>query len=155
MQKGKRRIAVCALLWIGAAALACALFFFSGQSGADSRNVSGKITAWLLEHFPMLPFEFETLNFLLRKAAHFSFFAAEGFVLHLALCLTLARPRRAAGWSASFCAALAVLNELHQLLSAERSCQVSDMLLDFCGALVGMALAFAVLCLAKGRLRRG
>ena len=42
-------------------------------------------------------------------------------------------------WCAAIALVYAVSDELHQLFSPGRSCQIKDMLIDFCGASAGIA----------------
>ena len=138
---GKRAAAaygLAAIVWLGV------LFWFSGQSGADSGALSGGITRWLFGWLIDRGMSFQTLHILTRKLAHFGAFAIEGWLLGSALLRILPKGR-AAVVTTVCCAVLAVLNELHQTLSEGRSCEVRDMLIDTGGALLGLAFAVAVL----------
>ena len=72
-----------ALLWIAALSWAWVMFFFSGQNA----NESGRLSLWLTQHvmriFPSLPFAEYEVHYFVRKAAHFSIFAVEGFLTGL------------------------------------------------------------------------
>jgi len=129
--------ALSAAAWLGV------LFWFSGQSGADSGALSGSITrmlfGWLLKYV-----SFDVLHIFVRKMAHFTAFAVEGWLLSSALLRIM--PKKRAGLITGLtCAGVAVLNELHQTLSVGRSCEVRDMLIDTAGALLGFAFAVAIL----------
>ena len=82
-----------------------------------------------------------TVKFV-RKTAHFVEYAALGGLLTCCICsYGVRRPQ----WKAfGISAAAAVCDELIQAVTPGRSCQVSDVLLDTCGAGCG-ALAFFVL----------
>ena len=127
-----------AAVWLGV------LFWFSGQSGADSGAMSGRVARWLFGWLIDRGVSFDVLHVFTRKLAHFGAFAVEGWLLGSAL-LRLAPKGRAAVWTGAVCAGVAVLNELHQTLSDGRSCEVRDMLIDTAGALLGFAFAVAVL----------
>lgn len=142
-----------ALLWIAAIAWAAILFFFSGQNANESGALSLKVTEYVMRLFPFLPFELEQVHMFVRKAAHFCIFGLEGFLLGLAMMKTL--PERWLGGTLAVisCAVVAVLNEYHQSFSEGRSCEVRDMIIDSCGALLGV-LAGALLLYMIGRISR-
>lgn len=138
------------LLWaltIGGAGM---LFFFSGQNGVQSGELSMAVTRFILRILPEIPLKIDTLHFYVRKLAHFSIFAAEGALLCGALLSSLRRLRPSAWITAAICAIMAALNEYHQSFKLGRSCELRDMLIDFAGALFGLLLA----ALLYRRLRR-
>ena len=45
----------------------------------------------------------------------------------------------------------AISDEIHQHFVPGRSCQVSDMIIDTCGALTGILIVFTVVCIIKAR----
>ena len=108
--------------WLLSAAWVMVLFYFSGQNGADSSQLSGNLARWLLDRMPFLNLAPAVFEHYLRKTAHFGIFAVEGFLIRVALYRT--RPRKF--WNLPLamapCALLAVANELHQRLSPGRSC---------------------------------
>lgn len=140
--------------WIAAAAWCGVLFYFSGQSGAESSALSMRVTRFVLRLFPFLPFTAAALNPILRDFAHFGIFAVEGFLLGIATMSTL--PRRVPGGllAALSCAAVAAANEYHQSFVAGRACEAKDMLVDSGGALVGVLMAALALALALRIARR-
>lgn len=133
------------LLWIAAIAWAAVLFYFSGQDGAESSELSLKVTKYVMRIFPSLPFELEQVHIFVRKTAHFCIFALEGFLLGLAMMKTL--PERWLGGvlATVSCAVVAVLNEYHQSFSEGRSCEVRDMIIDSSGALLGVLVGALLL----------
>ncbi|MBM6683406.1 VanZ family protein [Collinsella intestinalis] len=99
-----------------------------------------------------LPYEWVT-NFLVRKTAHFSEYCLLGIVA------TRALDRRYTGerWRLAALAILLVLvpsiDETIQLSVAGRSGQVTDVLLDCCGAATGVVLSYVVARLwRRGRI---
>lgn len=129
-----------AVAWIGV------LFFFSGQSGQASGELSQRLTQILFGWWIERGADAAQLEHLLRKAAHFGIFAVEGFFLGMSL-LHLLR-RRWAVLAAVFAGAvLAAGNELHQLLSEARDCNAVDVAIDSAGAATGILAALLLLCL--------
>lgn len=142
------------LLWIAALAWAAVMFFFSGQNANESGRLSLKVTEYVMRIFPSLPFELDQVHFFVRKAAHFSIFALEGFLLGLAMMNTV--PERWLGSVLAIisCAVVAVLNEYHQSFSEGRSCEVRDMGIDSAGALMGVLVAALLLYIISRISRR-
>ena len=153
MENKKGRMAAGILFWALSAGIVVLMFCFSGQTGEESSSLSMLLTQWVLDHFSFIRAEAEILEHVLRKTAHFSIFAASGAFLYAALRFSFGK-KRAVWLSLAASAVLAVANELHQLMNIERSCQVSDMLLDFSGAVAGILAAGALMWLAKKLFRR-
>ena len=150
-KRGSRALAP---LWLAAIAWVAVLFFFSGQTGAESGELSMQVTRLLLKLFPWLPWTAEALHPVVRKLAHFGIFAVEGALLSAALMVTLRRkPGLGAALACALCAGMAALNEYHQSFQAGRSCELRDVLIDSCGALTGIALA-ALIRHIRRRVRR-
>ena len=151
----KRRSNIACTLWLLPAVLwLIVLFYFSGQNGTDSGELSSGLAEKLLSFMPYLDISLPTMEFILRKTAHFGIFAVEGFLLRLGFGML--RPGR---WgnvllSVFAGAGIAVLNELHQLTSAGRYCSVADMLLDSCGVLAGAVFAALIDCTVRELKRR-
>lgn len=86
----------------------------------------------------------EEYSFLVRKSGHFIEYAILGFecaILAFILCEKLTLP--GVIYSAFGCLFTADIDEFIQSFT-ERGSKVSDVLLDFCGALTGIALGFAL-----------
>ena len=145
----KRRSRIARMLWLIPAVLWLAvLFYFSGQSGEESGELSGRLAEALLDVSQ------ESFNFVLRKLAHFGIFAVEGFLLRFGLGKV--RPGRWGNTAISTVigGGIAVLNELHQLTSEGRACMPTDMLIDTFGALAGAVFGAMVDCTLRELARR-
>lgn len=150
-EKG-RRIAVRWVLWGCCIAVAALIFLFSAQDGPESSASSDAVAQGVIPlidpDFDVLP-EVEQLGVmafvkkLVRKGAHFSEFAALGFFIRLLVAsYGLRRPSRTS-WLAG--TLYACTDELHQLFVASRACMWQDVLLDSCGVLAGVTVAYAVM----------
>ena len=148
MQYGNKKRAV--IFGIGALGMLGLLFYFSGQSAQESSEVSGGLVEALLSWLVALGMDAGLLEHLLRKTAHAGLFAVLGFMTGMSL-LSCMEKRRALAAGLSLCALTAVANELHQLTAAERSCEITDMLLDTAGAAVGVTAAALTLFLIYQR----
>lgn len=152
MQKHNPKRAV--VFGIAAAAWLCVLFFFSGQSGEDSGNLSAMLTRFLFGRWIDRGADAEMLEFILRKCAHAGIFAIEGFLLGMSLLSAIKKRSEAFFLTLAGCGLIAIANELHQLTAAERSCNVRDMLIDTAGAAAGLAAAVVLLHLFRPRKKK-
>lgn len=149
-----RKIALAAaLMWLLAAGWIAVLFVLSGQDGVSSSRLSGYFTRLVMRWPLFAEMSPERLELMLRKLAHGGVFAVEGLLLGGAMMLSLRSRGCGAALSLGLCACMAVLNELHQRGSAGRSCELRDMIIDFTGAAVGIAAAYALGHVHRGRRR--
>ena len=125
-----------AVLW-AAVILAASNDFFSAMHSA---NWLGQIILRVVGH-PLPPREFDTLHFLIRKAAHLT----EYFILGALLFRAVRAGQR--GWRArwavaavALAASVAIADEWHQLFVASRTGSAWDALLDTVGATLAQAL---------------
>lgn len=84
-------------------------------------------------------------SFLVRKTAHF----LEYFVLGMLSALLVATYKEYACKTrvfiaAFFCVLYAIGDEIHQYFVPGRSCELRDVLIDFCGILFGMLILFII-----------
>lgn len=138
----KKMIAV--VSWGLVAGWMALIFFLSSQQGDQSADLSGGITEWVNEVVeqvaPDAEFKMDEISFFVRKNAHF--FA---YMLLAILSLNAVRRSWSRGWMSMGVAFIisvlyAISDEVHQLFVPGRSGQVSDVLLDSIGALVGIVL---------------
>lgn len=115
----------------------------SGQTGAASDGASKGIVRWLLSYLPGVHTEdtVALLDHLLRKAAHFTVY----FILGCSLTGCFRRQKRVPYVLAVLLtgAALAGLDEFHQMFVDGRGSLLTDVLLDTCGVAAGCLLAAA------------
>ena len=138
------------------------IFSLSSQNAAVSSGTSGNVIRLIVgifyPGFDNLPAAEQTeivasLQFLARKSAHFSIYMIFGVLSFLtfisyekllfALRLTL---------SGGICLLYAASDEIHQLFIPGRSGEVRDVIIDFSGAALGLALStlvFLLICSIK------
>ncbi len=138
-------------IWLSGAIvilLLVTMFVMSSQNGAQSHSLSRSIVRFFRNILPISgelrnnP-SFEAINFdlLLRKVAHFSEFFALSLFLNILLTKINFRRWKITRTVLSVSLFFAVLDELHQVFVIGRTPTVVDVLIDFAGA----ALAVAVL----------
>ena len=125
------------------------IFARSLKSADDSTEESAFILDLIRRFLPSVSMHF------VRKLAHFTEFFILGCLSSAFLLKAFAgkeKPLRiSAAVSLCYCLAVAVTDELLQLTSPGRSCQLSDMMLDFSGAAAGAVLLTLVFMIIKRR----
>lgn len=129
------------------------IFFFSSESGDESGDRSAGVTDMILEiicpDYDRLPQAEQQamltrMHHLVRKTAHFLEYALLGFLI---TCLLVYLSRfpvpKIQVWHtwvlpAGFCLLYAASDEIHQIFSG-RGPRVTDVLIDFAGAVFGIA----------------
>ena len=127
------------------------------ESNAKSALISDSLIYRILSSFDWNEEQIEQIAsvtvFIVRKTAHFSEYAALGFLL-AGVCLSFGRQYGFAFAVSQTVASLyAVSDEIHQYFVPGRSCQFSDMLLDSCGAAVGIGVLLLIVWLIRRRRR--
>ena len=115
------------------------IFLLSSQNAAVSSGTSGNVIRLIAgifrPGFGSLPAAEQaeivaSLQFLVRKSAHFSIYMILGLATSCAVCLLYAAS-----------------DEIHQLFVPGRSGEVRDVMIDFSGAVLGIALSMLVFLL--------
>ena len=139
----------------------CVIFYFSAQNAETSSQTSAGVIEKIADavypgYREMTESEqketVDGLQHITRKSAHASIYAVLG-VLSLLTFISYGRLKRAArvGISAAVCLLYAASDEFHQLFVAGRSCELKDVMIDFSGAAVGIALGFLAVVLISRR----
>lgn len=135
-----------------------AIFFFSSQNAASSSKTSGSVVRFILS---ILVRGFKDMSAkeqralivkwasLIRKAAHFTEFAALGFSFTTSLILR--RSERLYLKSTAFGVLYAVFDEVHQLFSVGRACSVFDVMIDTSGYITGLIVSVLILYIFRRR----
>ena len=136
------------------------IFSMSAMNSDDSAGLSGGITESVVRavtpDFDTLPQErqtelLENTETVIRKMAH----AAEYLILGVFAMLLLSTFERKTQiqvlLAILLCAAYAATDEFHQLFSAGRSCQATDVLIDTAGAAAGTLMTMGMIKMRKGK----
>jgi VanZ family protein len=134
------------LLWMAA------ILWFSTDnfSAQETGSLLEPLLRWLLPQIAAA--QIETAHFLVRKAGHFTVYAALALLLMRAFRAgsPVRWRRRWALASLLIVSLYALLDEYHQSFTEQRTAAVSDSLIDICGGLVSVGM----LWLIRGRSRR-
>lgn len=143
------------LVWVGI------IFSFSLQPAEVSDQTSRGVWDWIMETFlaetseelqVMLTRQFDFLHFLLRKFGHFSEFFILGILSMLTLQQTKFHHKGIIG--IVFCVLVASVDETIQLFVSGRSGQISDVVLDSVGAIVGVTFLLTVRKIKKNLIKK-
>jgi VanZ family protein len=115
------------------------IFYLSHQPADESSELSAGIMQAVLGVLgPFIPFAEETFHTIIRKTAHVTAYAVLGFLsIH---AFTVSGLKNSAFYALLLSFFYAVTDEIHQLFIPGRSGEVSDVLLDTMGALIGIGL---------------
>lgn len=144
-------------LWINSGLIIGILCFIWGNSllpGEDSGQLSGFVGMMLQKLLPFVDLQSEMGLHLLRKAAHFSEFAALG--MSLAWLFGMLSKQRF--WSLALPllsgAGAAAIDETIQLFSPNRGPSIKDVGIDTAGVITGIAVLTLLHCLYKRMKKR-
>ena len=156
MGNNQKRVRAAAVVWwLLAAGWIYVLFYLSRQTATDSAQLSGWFARGVLRRLSFLNVSEATFEYFMRKLAHFGIFAAEGFLVRMALFATKSRRHVNTLIALFLCLPLAVTNELSELAAAGRSCSIRDMGIDMAGALLGILVgAFVAWIWESAAIRR-
>ncbi len=144
------------ILWLGVVAVAAMIFGFSAQDGTASTSVSTVIVQAVIEvvdpDYGLRTMQeqqdvFGFVEKLVRKAAHFTEYAALGFFIRLLVGSYGLGRRTRVSWLIG--TLYACTDELHQLFIAQRAAMWQDVLLDSAGVLAGIVVAYTCTVLAQ------
>ncbi|HHT89155.1 MAG TPA: VanZ family protein [Clostridiales bacterium] len=142
------------LPWIFVILWMTLIFFLSHQPAMESNQLSSGIIKRIYDIIKMIApdirLDLESLNHIIRKLAHFGVYMILGFLLANGLRYNKKSRINAILLALLICILYAISDEIHQIFIPGRSGQVSDVLIDSLGGLVGIVL----LDLLRRRKRR-
>jgi VanZ family protein len=149
------------VFWVLTVILMITIFCFSAQKAEVSQKTSEGFTKKVLstfQSFNKLPEPKQdqivyNVQFSVRKAAHFSVFAALGTMMMSAMYLTFDKKRL---WLYTYIISTlyAVSDEFHQYFVPGRACRIGDMILDSMGVTAGILVVMIICLLYKIKKRR-
>lgn len=119
--------------WIIASFLIMILIFWFSHKAAVQSQAQSDFFLFLLFFLKE-----DTARFMIRKLAHFSIYT----LLGICVFSSFSNPKRAFPGSFLICVLYACSDEFHQSFIPGRSCQTGDVLIDTCGACLGMFIAY-------------
>lgn len=142
------------LIWIPAILMAMLIFGFSKQDGEESTGLSYKAADIILtvcDRAGIVDYNetnkenmIESVQFPIRKAAHMTEYAILAVLIMIALIVDGLNGFRLPVISAAIAVIFASTDEFHQLFVPGRSGCVRDVCIDAAGAVIGLAIAYAI-----------
>ena len=135
---------VLVVFWMGL------IFYFSHQPATESSELSSGITEAIVDVINIIAPDNDIalnqsgINFIIRKGAHFGVYLVLGLLVYNGLIYSNIASKRVVFIALLICVLYASSDEMHQLYIPGRSGQVSDVLLDSAGSLVGLLLMNAI-----------
>lgn len=118
------------------------IFLFSHQTGSESANLSGNITAMIIKAVSALGIyiEKDLAHSLIRSSAHFLVFFVLGALWYVNFHIKGMESKKAVIISAVIGIVYAIADEVHQLLVPARACELKDVFVDSIGVLLAVCL---------------
>ncbi len=142
------------LLWTAVLALMVVIFLFSAKTAEQSSSASGsfaeKVLTLVIPGFSDFSEDAQkeavnSIQFVVRKGAHFAVYFALGALCLFAMNTYYITAKRRFITALSISSVYAVTDEIHQLFVPGRAGQIRDVLIDFAGALTGVAIAVLII----------
>jgi len=122
--------------------VAVGIFLSSSMPGDESGSASLAIAVWLQNRIPLTDY---TLNFIVRKTAHFAVYFALGFCVFNSLKFYVTSKGYLLSVAWGITAVYGVIDEIHQYFVPGRVCSVLDMVINASGAVVGVFFAYCAI----------
>lgn len=152
--KEKKLMIARVVLTVLTVAAVVAIFYNSSQSAIESTERSSPLTDWINGILAGFPIPFSVTESFIRKLAHFTEYAILGAMLSVTYYVYQLKIRTALITTLITGAAVAVIDEIIQLFPAGRSCQVSDMLLDFCSVAFAAVIVMLIIRAIENNRRK-
>ena len=146
------------VFWVLTFIIMAVIFHFSSQTAVESTDVSNSFSEQIIRILqPVtkiteeeIPSAVESMDGMIRVAAHYAVFLLLGTTCYLAVYFTKDRRHLYKSlYTVGICTAYAIADEIHQFFVPGRSFQVSDILTDTAGVITGTAIAFGIIMLIK------
>ena len=153
--KDKKLITARVIMTALTVAAIAAIFYNSSLDADTSTEQSSPLVMWVNQCLRSLNCPFTVTEKFIRKMAHFTEYSVLGTMLSVTCYLYFRKRSRVWMTALPIGAAVAVCDELIQLIPKGRSCQVSDMALDCCGIVFGtLIVALIISIIEKKKTRR-
>lgn len=114
------------------------IFYNSLKNGEESSNASLTVLNFLNDFFSSIGTSFRFEGYFIRKLAHFIEFFILGFFIMLDFEAFTGKTVSVLGYPLFLCLLIPVIDEYIQTFSEGRTSLVTDVLLDFSGAITGI-----------------
>lgn len=134
------------------------IFWNSSRTAVESTEQSTPLTDSINNFLRSLNIPLTVTENMIRKTAHFMEYAILGALLAVTVYLYVCRKPRKVRFvvliTPPIGAIVAVCDELIQTIPAGRSCEVRDMLIDFCGVLFSTLIVTLIISIIEKRRQK-
>ncbi len=118
------------------------IFQFSSQNGEKSGSLSEKLAELVMQQLPIEETQqsLKKTESIIRKMAHFSIYTLLGFLLMSFVSTYHLKEDKRIVISLLIGILYAITDEIHQKFVPGRSCQITDVIIDSMGVLLGILL---------------
>lgn len=149
LKKNKQKIKIY-ISWVVVVLYLAMIFYFSSQDGTKSHKVSSELLQYLKFLVVLIPERiqrylsgaYRNMEFILRKAAHFTEYFILSFVFYRAMVISGVRVKKSMIVTLVFCFLYAVSDEVHQVFVPGRAFAVGDIIIDTLGAALGIIVIY-------------
>ena len=152
------------LPWIGALVVAGAIFYLSSQPALissvesktvlfDAMKVMRSIFRFDMKDSTMMAIS-DRFNEMARGCMHGAIYFVLGLLIYAAVRRKCKKSAYAILMSMVLCFSYGLLDEVHQLFVPGRAFQLSDLMMDFSGSLIGIALICLIQNVVSKRINR-
>lgn len=127
------------------------IFYNSSVDAAESSGQSGYLLTEINRLLSSLNIEIEIAEVFIRKLAHFTEYAVLGALMTAAVYSFALKRGTTLAVVLPLGAAVAVCDELIQLIPAGRSCEIRDMFIDFFGVVFAAMIFTAIISIIEKR----
>ena len=137
--------------------ISATIFGFSSQNAEESSSISGKVAQKIIEIQP----KYKNINEgkkkelisnyqkPIRKLAHFSIYTLLGMAIAGLVCTYKINNKKRVAIAVSAGMLYAISDEIHQIFVSGRSGQITDVLIDTIGIIVGTIIVLKIIKLVK------
>ncbi len=164
MNNNTKNLVLRYLLWALVLAVMIFIFVHSAEDAEQSSDTSGGLIKTVLmvvvKDFEALPEvqqqqAVDSLQFIVRKGAHFSIYLVLGSLCFLAMNTYNIKSKNKFFTALAISLIYAISDEIHQLFVSGRAGQIRDVLIDFSGSLTGVVLVWAFILVLRRNRKRG
>ena len=150
MSNNTKNLVLRYVIWTLVLAVMLFIFSHSAKNAEQSSKTSGEVAKTVLsvvvKDFKTLPKAeqqkaVDSLQFVVRKSAHFFIYLALGFLCFLAMNTYNLKLKTKFISALTISLLYAISDEIHQLFVPGRAGQIRDVLIDFSGSLTGIIFA--------------
>lgn len=130
------------------------IFYNSMKNGQASSEASDLVLQFINNFISKIGVDFKFDGYFIRKLAHFLEFFILGMFIMLTFEAFTNKTFKVLGFPMFFIIFIPVIDEYIQLYSEGRASSVKDVLLDFCGGIVGILLVCLMITIKNKKSRK-